>query len=65
MGIPRNYVPKSQSSKGLEEIDLTQLKLIMKSPNHPLKLFDLPPPCQKKFIFSETWPYLDLFENTF
>ena len=24
MGIPRNYVPKSQLSIGLEEIDLTQ-----------------------------------------
>ena len=24
MGIPRNYVPKSQLSIGLEEVDLTQ-----------------------------------------
>ena len=59
MGIPRNYVPKNQLSKGLEEIDLTQ-------PNQEIsqtssKVFWFTPPCQKKSFFlklDHIWTYL-------
>ena len=63
MGIPRNYVPKSQLSIGLEEIDLTQPNQEISQPSS--KVFWITPPCKKKIIFTETLPYLDLFENNF
>ena len=62
MGIPRNYVPKSQLSIGLEEIDLTQPNQEISQPSFKVVWFT--PPCQKNH-FSETWPYLDLFEYNF
>ena len=61
MGIPRNYVPKSQLSIGLEEIDLTQPNQEISQPSSKVAWFT--PPCPKNSVFSETWPYLDLFEN--
>ena len=59
MGIPRNYVPKSQLSIGLEEIDLTQPNQKISQPSS--KVFRFTPPFQKKSFFLKLdpiWTYL-------